>query len=149
MRHRRKLKIAPSSAAVPDINVTPLVDVVLVLLIIFMVVTPLVERELRVATPPMEQVDQPQQVPEAQLMLSVKADGTYAVNDETIAADQLTERLRAMLAARADKVIFFNADDDANYEVAVTALDAAKAAGAKTIGMLTAALPPAPVGGPG
>ena len=143
MKHR-KLQIGPKAGSVPDINVTPLVDVVLVLLIIFMVVTPLVERELKVITPPTENVDQPQQVPEAQIMLGVKADGTIDVNDEVIAEKDLETRLARMLAAKApgDKIVFFNAEDKAPYEVAVTALDDAKAAGAHQIGMVTEPAPP-------
>jgi biopolymer transport protein ExbD len=129
---------------VPDINVTPLVDVVLVLLIIFMVVTPLVERELKVVTPPTETVEQPEQVPEAQIMLGVKADGSINVNDEVIAEPLLEGRLSRMLAARSDKTLFFNASDDAPYAIAVTALDDAKAAGARTIGMVTQPIPDTP-----
>jgi biopolymer transport protein ExbD len=147
VKKRRKLEIGPKGGANPDINVTPLVDVVLVLLIIFMVVTPLVERELKVVTPPTEQVDQPQQVPEAQVMLGVKPDGTINVNDEVIAEKDLVDRLKKMMAARSDKTMFFQADDQAPYEIAVTALDDAKAAGAKTIGMVTQnldAIPAAP-----
>ena len=147
---RRKLQIGPKASAQPDINVTPLVDVVLVLLIIFMVVTPLVERELRVVTPPMEQTDSPPpDSKDTQLMLAVRKDGTYAVNDEVIPAAQLKDKLTAMLNARAEKVVFFTADDEANYELAVNALDDAKAAGAKTIGMLTEPLPDEAPAAPG
>jgi len=140
---RRKLQIGPKGGARPEINVTPLVDVVLVLLIIFMVVTPLVERELKVVTPPTETVEQPEQVPETQLMLAVKADGTLQVNDEVIAEAELQNRLARMLAAKSDKTLFFNAEDAAPYALAVTALDDAKAAGARTIGMVTQPLPEA------
>lgn len=144
MKRRRTFKLPRPVAGEPEVNVTPLVDVVLVLLIIFMVVTPLVERELKVATPPMEQVDQPQAIPEQQVMLAVRADGTLLINDEVVPAAELKGRLERVLAARADKLLFFQADDAASYEVAVAALDDAKAAGAKTIGMLTEPLPEAP-----
>ena len=141
---RRTMRVAVPAAARPDINVTPLVDVVLVLLIIFMVIVPLVERSLSVATPPMEETEAPQ-VTDDQLVLEVLADGTVRLNREPVAMDQLDARLKAALARRREKVVFFTADDAANFERAVTALDAAKAAEAKTIGMLTepAASPPA------
>jgi biopolymer transport protein ExbD len=156
MTKKRKLNIGPKKGPPPDINVTPLVDVVLVLLIIFMVVTPLVERELKVATPPMENIPEPPPPDpnNPQLMLEVKPDPTdatgnaviYTVNDEPIAEPQLVSRLTAMLNAKSDKIVFFLASDDASYAGAVVALDDAKAAGAKTIGMLTEPLPGA--GGP-
>ena len=82
-------------------------------------------------------------------MLAVKADGTLSVNDEVIPEATLKDRLERMLAAKTDKVVFFTADDAANYEVAVGALDAAKAAGATTIGMLTEPITDAPETPPG
>ena len=134
--HRRTLRVSVPAASRPDINVTPLVDVVLVLLIIFMVIVPLVERSLAVATPPMQETEAPQ-APEDQLVLEVLADGTVRVNRAQVALPELDAHLRSALARRKDKVVFFTADDAANFERAVSALDAAKAAGAKTIGMLT------------
>ena len=133
---RKTLRVAVPAASRPDINVTPLVDVVLVLLIIFMVIVPLVERSLSVATPPMEETEAPQATDD-QLVLEVLADGTVRLNQEPVALDALEVSLRTALARRKEKVVFFTADDAANFERAVTALDAAKAAGAKTIGMIT------------
>ncbi len=133
---RRTMRVAVPAPSRPDINVTPLVDVVLVLLIIFMVIVPLVERSLAVATPPMQETEAPQP-PDDQLVLEVLADGTVRVNQEPVALPELDAHLRSALARRKDKVVFFTADDAANFERAVSALDAAKAAGAKTIGMLT------------
>jgi biopolymer transport protein ExbD len=137
---RRTMRVAVPAASRPDINVTPLVDVVLVLLIIFMVIVPLVERSLPVATPPMQETETPE-APDDQLVLEVLADGTVRLNQQPVAPADLDARLRAALARRKDKVVFFTADDAANFERAVTALDAAKAAGAKTIGMLTEPAP--------
>jgi biopolymer transport protein TolR len=130
------MRVAVPAASRPDINVTPLVDVVLVLLIIFMVIVPLVERSLSVATPPMQETNAPE-APDDQLVLEVVADGTVRLNQEAVALVDLEARLRTALARRQDKLVFFTADDAANFERAVTALDAAKAAGAKTIGLLT------------
>jgi biopolymer transport protein ExbD len=137
MRARRKtLRVAVPAAARPDINVTPLVDVVLVLLIIFMVIVPLVERSLAVATPPLQETEAPE-APDDQLVLEVLPDGSVRLNQEPVTVDQLDARLKVALARRKDKVVFFTAADAANFERAVAVLDAAKAAGAKTIGLLT------------
>ena len=133
---RKTLRVAVPAASRPDINVTPLVDVVLVLLIIFMVIVPLVERSLSVATPPMQETEAPE-VSDDQLVLEVLADGTVRQNQEPVAPADLDARLKAALARRREKVVFFTADDAANFERAVAALDAAKAAGARTIGLLT------------
>ena len=141
---RRGVRVIQSAGGQPEINVTPLVDVVLVLLIIFMVVVPLVEKALAVATPPMEQTSDPAPPDADQLVLEVRKDGTIRVNQEPVELPALEAKLRDQLARTKDKVLFFTADDEASYDRAVQALDAAKAAGAKTIGMLTEAIEAAP-----
>ncbi len=136
-RRRKPFRVIQSAGGQPEINVTPLVDVVLVLLIIFMVVVPLVERAMAVATPPMEETNAPSADDASQLVLELGVDGTLRVNQEEVSLDRLEGHLRAALSQQKEKVVFFTAHDAASYERAVRALDAAKAAGAKTIGMLT------------
>ena len=125
-----------------EINVTPLVDVVLVLLIIFMVMTPLMLKELGINVPKKENVQVQEQVTSDQLVVVVRAsaDGktaTFMINNETIAESLLADRMHDLLSQRRDKVVFFNVDDDANYGDAVRAMDIVRGAGAKVLGIMT------------
>jgi biopolymer transport protein ExbD len=121
----------------PSMNVTPLVDVVLVLLIIFMVVTPLLVKQFHVHLPPQQQADRPAEADEPQVVLQLRAGGELRLNGRPIAREDLPERLRRVFAAREDDVLFFDATDDAPYGEAVHAMDLARGAGAVTIGLLT------------
>ena len=122
-----------------DINVTPLVDVVLVLLIIFMVVTPLLDKMLRVRVPDAEQTEQYEQPQATQIVASVRKDGHILINNEEVDDDAYVGRLRRVLAARApgDRLVFFSAEDDALYQRLVVALDGARQAGAEIMTMTT------------
>src|SRR5512133_544663 len=132
-----------------DINVTPLVDVVLVLLIIFMVVTPLLDKMLRVRVPDAEQTEQYDQPQATQIVVSVNKDGHVLINNEEVDDGGYVQRLRRVLAARAagDRLVFFSAEDDALYQRLVFALDGARQAGAEIMTMttepMTAGAPPA------
>ncbi len=135
----------------PQMNVTPLVDVVLVLLIIFMVITPLLTKTFWVHTPKQEkqEVEQPPPTdPNPPLVLHVGAGRTVEVNGTTIDFAELPERLRRMFAARDDHVLFFDAADDAEYGFTVEVMDQARAGGAITIATLTQALGTAPAAAP-
>ena len=136
---RRKFFVNPGGRPNSDINVTPLVDVVLVLLIIFMVVTPLLEKDISVRVPATEQVETQQEVPPEQVVVGIDPEGVITINTEKIEPPQYVERLKRILAARApgDKVVFFMPDEKANYGKLVAALDGAKQAGAETLGMMT------------
>ena len=103
----------------PDMNVTPLIDVVLVLLIIFMAMTPVAARKFWVHTPKQEkeEVDQPAADPQPPLVLSIAADGVITVNGVTLTRAELPDRLRRMFAARTDHVLFFDAADDVPFAV--------------------------------
>ena len=130
-----------------EINVTPLVDIVLVLLIVFMVLTPLLEKDIEVRVPDSEQIDEINEPPPDQLVVSVDAEGNLKINAELIAAADYVEKLTRVLAAKrsGDRLVFFLANDRTNYGKLVTALDGARAAGAETLGMMTeqpAASPP-------
>jgi biopolymer transport protein ExbD len=122
-----------------EINVTPLVDVVLVLLIIFMVVTPLLDKMLRVRVPDAEQTEEYEKPSSAQIVVSVNEAGDLAINSEKIPDGEYVGRLRRVLGARAagDKLVFFAADDKALYPRLVLALDGARQAGAEIMTMTT------------
>jgi biopolymer transport protein ExbD/biopolymer transport protein TolR len=146
-----KASIPPNS----DINVTPLVDVVLVLLIIFMVVTPLLEKDIEVRIPETEETpveEMPQD--NSQLIVKLAVDGTYSINTDPVPEGEYVNKLRRMLAAKTkeDRIVFFVADDKANYGKLVAAFDGAKQAGAFVLGMATEDIPaaaPAVPGAPG
>ena len=149
MRRRtpRKFSVAPQGRPNSDINVTPLVDVVLVLLIIFMVLTPLMEKDIDVRVPQSEQVEDSSEVPPDQLVVALDERGQLKLNLEVVAESEYVEKLKRVLAARVpgERVVFFAADDRASYARLVAALDGARLAGAETLGMMTDPLP-APAG---
>ena len=118
-----------------DINVTPFVDVALVLLIIFMVTAPLMLQGMDVNLP--ETTTQPLRVKDDPLILSVKKDGTSFISRVEVPAEELPSKLEAIFEGRDSKEIFLRADEDAPYGVVVKALAAAREAGAKQLGMVT------------
>jgi biopolymer transport protein TolR len=141
----RKFKVKPQSSPVSDINITPLVDVVLVLLIIFMVVTPLLEKDIEVRVPDQEHKDEPPpEVPPDQLVVSISKEGDIAINAEKVLPAEYVDRLKKMVNAkpRGERLVFFTADDETNYAKLVTALDGARLAGAETLGMATEKMAP-------
>jgi biopolymer transport protein ExbD len=118
-----------------DINVTPLVDVVPVLLVIFMVVTPLIKQEVPVELPLAESSHQTQDL--SQVILTVRADDSLLLNHETVPRQELTARLAAISATRNDKTIFLEADRSLLYDCVVQGMDKCRAAGMTTIGVIT------------
>ena len=127
----------------PVMNVTPLVDVVLVLLIIFMVVTPLLSKNFWVHLPKQEKQEvapDEQQDTDPPLVLRVGPDRSIQVNGAAVGLDELSARLKRMFAARDDHVLFFDADDDTEYGFDVEVLDQARDGGAVTIAPLVEGL---------
>jgi len=122
----------------PVMNVTPLVDIVLVLLIIFIVITPQLTRKFWVHTPKQEkkEVEEQTQDPNPPLVLRVGADRGLTVNGAELTLPELAGRLRRMFAARDDHILFFDADDEVDYGFAVQVMDQARAGGAVTIAPL-------------
>ena len=137
--------VKPANNTNTEINVTPLIDVVLVLLIIFMVLTPLQESELPVAVPASEQADDPSEMPPDQLIVYVAKDGNTKLNTQALQGDALLAALKERLATRkdTDKTVFVVAEDAASYGKLVAVIDTAKLAGAQTIGYATDAPDPA------
>ena len=133
-----------SGEVTPTMNVTPLVDVVLVLLIIFMVITPLLTKKFWIHTPKQEkqEIEKKDMVqdPQPPLVLRVAADRSITVNGSAVTLDDLPQRLQRMFAAREDHVLFFDAADPVLYGFAVEVLDRAREGGAVTIATLIAPL---------
>ena len=129
-----------SKRPVTDINVTPLIDVVLVLLIIFMVLTPLAEKQKFIRVPeyqPELQPVPPDSVPPDQIVLTALANGRVLLNKQEMGVEDAMQRLHVAYDRRPSKVMFFNAEDKVKYDQAVRVLDAAHGAGVNTIGMMT------------
>src|SRR5688572_20517181 len=115
--------------AAADINVTPLVDICLVLLIIFMVMLPKNVPEISVKVPPDSKTRQKPQQANENLVLGLTKDGAVTLNRTPVDKLKLPEQLENQLKFRDKKVIFVNFDDDAKYGTAVEILDLAKRAG--------------------
>jgi len=118
-----------------EINVTPFVDVMLVLLIIFMVTAPLMQQGIDVDLP--ETTTQPLRVKDDPLILSVREGGTYHLGRKAVPVEELVPRLEALFEARGSRDLFLRADTDAPYGVVVKAMAAAREAGASQLGVVT------------
>ena len=118
-----------------EINITPLVDVVLVLLVIFMVVTPLLKQEVPIELPIVDNSRSAQDL--SQLTLTVAADGGVFLNGQPVLRKALVTQLQTIYATRADKTIFLEADRNLFYGQVVNVMDDCKAAGVTAIGVLT------------
>ncbi len=118
------------------INVTPLVDVVLVLLIIFMVLSPSVLKETDVNVPEQTDVQPTAAPPPDQLVMAIDKDGALRFADRPLALSDAAGAVAAALQPRADKVVFFEVDDAANYGHVLQVMDLCRGAGARTIGVV-------------
>jgi biopolymer transport protein ExbD len=133
-----------------DINVTPMVDVMLVLLIIFMVVTPMLQKNVSVD---MAQVNNPRDMHDADkddaLEVAVTRDDRVFFGKELVKPDDLTQKIKDKLANRTDKTVFLKADARAKFGWVVEVVDDVRAAGVDQLGLLTqqkkAVLTPPPV----
>ena len=118
-----------------EINVTPLIDIVLVLLIIFMVLTPIMIYEISVNLPDNTETVEQDDVPKDQLLVAVCEDGSYTLNRKPFELELLRDDLKKRLRSKAKKVVFVDAHPDAGYERVVRLLDLARDAGADRLGM--------------
>ncbi len=134
--HSRKLGMAP-----PNINVTPLIDVLLVLLIIFMVIQPQKEAKFESQIPQKPQESQPNVTPPADmLMVDVKMTGSgpaqqIELNSKPMTLQELATTLKDLLEQRPDKTVFIKAPKDKQYGDIVAVIDTVKGAGAQPIGL--------------
>jgi biopolymer transport protein TolR len=135
----RKIFVRPQMPMSSDINVTPLVDVVLVLLIIFMVMTPLQVSDIGVHLPEISQDADPASSSADQVVVGITVDGRLTVNNQPVTDEDYIPHLKGRLARMpsGQKVLFFMPDAQARYERLITALSGAKQAGAETLGMMT------------
>jgi len=125
--------------ATPLVNVTPLVDIALVILIIFMVVTPLMTKTFWLNLPKKEEKkdDSPPPSSVKPLVMTLDEQGVIRVNKVVLKRADIALRLPRMLAAQKSKVLYFDAHDSVSYGDAVKVMDLARAGGARSIAMLT------------
>ena len=117
------------------INVTPLVDVMLVLLIIFMVTAPIIQQGVEVSVPKVRAAALPGE--EQQFVVSITRASEVYLNDARLSPDQLTDKLRAIAIERPDRQVFVRADEEVAYGVVIRTMAAIKAAGIQNVGMVT------------
>lgn len=120
-----------------EINVTPLIDIVLVMLIIFMVMTPVMLKELAAAVPQKatdESAAPPGQTP---TVVRLDASGALSVSGEPVAVESLAAQISERMLHDRKRTVFFDIDDHARYSEAVKLMDICKGAGAKVLGIVT------------
>ena len=120
-----------------EINVTPLIDIVLVLLIIFMTMTPVMLKELVAKVPQKSTELVPQPPGDNPIIVELDAADRLMLNGEAVAPEGLGAQVGERLRHDRQKVVFFKIDDDANYGRAVRVMDICKGAGAATLGIIT------------
>ena len=127
----------PSSrrGALAEINVTPLVDVMLVLLIIFMITAPMLQHEVEVNLP--EVTNKPRTPSEEQLVLTVTKEGSVFLNNTSYTLEALRPQLQVLSQAQPDQEMFLRADAEVPYGTVVKVMDAVKKAGILRLGMIT------------
>ena len=125
------------------INVTPLIDILLVLLIIFMIVTPMLTQAMDADIPQSAERTVLENYSQNQLVLTLTADGRTMLNQESLTIGQLPRRLRELLSVRGGrKLVFVNADDGLPYGQVIQMMDLCRSAGAEHVGLVLEPLTP-------
>ena len=131
-----------------NINVTPMVDVMLVLLIIFMVITPMLQNKVQIN---MATVENPTSMPDADkddaIVIAVTRDGAVFMGQNKVDPSQLGSLVRDKLQDKTDKTVYFRADARSQYKVVEDAIDDVRTAGVEEVGLLTQKREPGATGG--
>lgn len=130
------MQVGGSGSMRSDINVTPLVDVVLVLLIIFMVISPVVQMGYLVRVPPKAPANLPPSAIQDQIVIRLQDANTVMINKEQMSVDQFPNRIREILRGNTSKMVFFSGGRDVDYDTVIRFLDLARASGCGNIGII-------------
>ncbi len=120
-----------------DINVTPLVDVMLVLLIVFMIAAPMLHQGIEVTLPQTETADQIEMRVDDPLVLTVKPDGLVYLRDRPVHPSRLVESLQALLEGRDDEQVFLKGDAAISYAQFINVVDLLYQGGIRHVGLVT------------
>jgi biopolymer transport protein TolR len=130
------MQVGGSGSLQSNINVTPFVDIVLVLLIIFMVITPVVQMGYLVRVPPKAPANLPPSAIQDQIILRLMPDNRILINKEDVPEAAFPQRIREIIHGNTSKMVFFAGSRDVDYEATMRFLDMARAAGCKNIGII-------------
>ena len=121
------------SSSVSDINMTPMIDVLLVLIVIFMIAQPMMQKTMDIQLP-REEKNNTQTQPSTNIVLQIEPGGVYKINTMQVARNRLQQELTKIYANRPQKIIFVKAGKEIVYQDVIAAMDAARGAGVKVIG---------------
>jgi biopolymer transport protein TolR len=130
------MNVGSAGGVKADINVTPLVDVMLVLLIIMMIIAPLLQKGVDVRLPiAVNSASKPET--QDQTVLGIKADKTVWINGVEVRKEEMRQRLEAILETKKEKLILIKADEDAPYSAIMEAMDELRVSGIEDVGLIT------------